>query len=112
MTEKKLRPKYVVFRIDDERYDELIQSAMPSVVSPPMLSTNPGDVDSPFVLMPRKDPAAFRAMVCYALYCEPDLRAEIASWLGDIASTEPAFGTQGVRNYQYLLHGIISTGLG
>jgi len=65
MTDKKLRPKYVVFRVgpDGTTFDR----------AEVMNSTDPGNADSPFVLMPRKDPAAFAAMVAYAHRCEPDL---------------------------------------
>lgn len=97
----KLRPKYRVFRIRDAGLG----------VEPEMLATEPDDVDSPFVLMPRKDPAAFRALICYALYCEPDLRAEIASWLHKIADAEPVLGTQGARNYMAIKTKEIELGL-
>jgi hypothetical protein len=92
----KLRPKYSVRKIIDDdpahpggvRYGEV------------MLSTDPEDVDSPFVLMPRKDPAAFAAMVHYARVCEPKLAAEIANWLAKIAQAEPIFGSQGIKNFE------------
>lgn len=87
--EKRLRPKYIVRKI------------MPNGTESIELwnSTDPEDIDSPFVLMPRKDPAAFAAMLAYAQCCELRLSAEIANWLGEIAAAEPKFGTQGVRNY-------------
>jgi len=88
--DKKLRPKYIVKKILD--LDTMETGA-------PMASTNPDDVDSPFVLMPRKDPAAFAAMIYYAQCCEPKLAAEIANWLVKIANAPPMFGTQGARNY-------------
>lgn len=91
--EQRLRPKYIVRKIE------------PGVEVVPlqpgdMASTNPDDVDSPFVLMPRKDPAAFLAMTTYAQYCEPQLRAEIGDWLSKIAKAPPIYGTQGARNYE------------
>lgn len=95
---KKLRPKYVLFRIDEEKLGEEMAGSTPSVTSPPMLSTNPDDVDSPFVLMPRKDPAAFYALCAYAQACESDLRIEIVEWLEKIVEVDPVYGTQGSRN--------------
>lgn len=93
--EKKLRPKYALRKIiegDVEHIDSVKFSDL-------VLSTDPNDVDSPFVLMPRKDPAAYAAMIYYAQCCEPKLAAEIAGWLHKIANAPPAFGTQGTRNY-------------
>ena len=87
---KKLRPKYIVARRLDDG----------SMKGYHMLSTDPDDVDSPFVLMPRKDPAAFAAMIAYAQCCEPGLALEIDEWLGKIAQAVPSFGTQGIRNFQ------------
>ena len=81
---RKLRPKYLVTKVGEEDT---------------MKSTDPNDIDSPFVLMPRKDPAAFSALIYYAQCCEPKLGAEIAQWLSDIAKAPPAFGTQGFRNF-------------
>lgn len=101
MTEKKLRPKYRVYKVVVDR-----------VSAVGMDSTDPDDIDSPFVLMPRKDPAAFRALICYAAYCEPDLRAEIAEWLNKIAEAEPVFGTQGARNMKEMRLKEIGIGLG
>lgn len=90
--EKKLRPKYVVRKILEDGHGGVKLGDV-------MNSTDPKDVDSPFVLMPRKDPAAFAAMLAYAQCCEQDLAAEIAAWLYTIAEAPPAFGTQGTRNY-------------
>lgn len=88
--DKKLRPKYMVYKIFP-----------PNTVSKVgMSSTDPDDVDSPFVLMPRKDPAAFVAMITYARHCESDLANEIKAWLRKIVEAPPAFGTQGGRNYK------------
>jgi len=89
---KKLRPKYEVQRI----------GIRGSFVGPRMKSTDPEDVDSPFVLMPRKDPAAFLALLVYASQCEPDLAMEIQGWLNKIAEAEPKYGTQGCRNQTYM----------
>jgi len=88
--EKKLRPKYFVRKI-------LNRAALEA--GPPVLSTDPEDINSPFVLMPRKDPAAFAALIYYAQMCEPKLAAEIAVWLSKVAAAEPKFGTQGIRNF-------------
>ena len=98
---EKLRPKYQVLKFSGQ--------GLPAGI--PMKSVDPDDIDSPFVLMPRKDPAAFRAMVCYARFCEPDLRAEIATWLDKIARAEPVFGTQGTRNMQEIRSEEIRLGL-
>lgn len=91
--EKKLRPKYEVRKIMGGPLDPA------QTLGPPMASTDPDNVDSPFVLMPRKDPAAFAAMIVYAQCCQPSLAAEIAEWLVKVANAPPAFGTQGTRNY-------------
>ena len=88
MTEKKLRPKYNVQRIDEDG----------DVVGALIKSTDPDNVDSPFVLMPRKDPAAFYALLNYAKVCEPDLASEIREWAEKIIEAPPIFGTQGLRN--------------
>jgi len=63
-----------------------------------MNSTNPKDVNSPFVLMPRKDPVAFHAMRAYADMCEAPLGNAIRAWLRLIAQAEPIYGTQGRKN--------------
>ena len=83
-----LRPKYLVYKLDETG----------NLTGLGLEATNPEYVDSPFVLMPRKDPAAFRAMVCYANFCEPGLRIEIVDWLNKIADADPVFGSQGARN--------------
>ncbi len=88
-----LRPKYAVYRLDGEG----------SLAGEPMLATDPSNVDSPFVIFPRKDPAAFHALLAYAAVCEKGLRAEIISFAEDVAQSDPAFGTQGTRNWQTLL---------
>ncbi len=94
MVEKKLRPKYTV-----QRVDEIDSPGGPLVkVGEPMLSTDPENVDSPFVLMPRKDPAAFYALLNYAKVCEDDLAFEIREWLEKVIEAPPVFGTQGLRN--------------
>lgn len=94
--EKKLRPKYTVKKIPEE--DSLAMTKVP-LPAGTMLSTDPDNVDSPFVLMPRKDPAAYAAMIAYAQCCEPHLAAEIAEWLRKIANAPAIFGTQGTRNF-------------
>ena len=88
MGELRLRPKYRVIREDEEG----------RTIGKIMKSTDPDDVDSPFVLMPRKDPAAYDAMRIYAQLCEPQLANEIRAWLRNIAQAEPVYGTQGIRN--------------
>lgn len=90
MTFKLLRPKYRVLRLDDEGCVEPDARAMDS--------TDPENIDSPFVLMPRKDPAAFYAMMHYASSCEHELAREIESFLRKVAEAEPKYGTQGMRN--------------
>lgn len=92
--EKILRPKYRVQRIVELNPPQgTIQD-----VGLPVLSTNPDDIDSPFVLMPRKDPAAFMAMITYMNSCEPRLANEISTWLKKIAAAPAKVGTQGQRN--------------
>ena len=63
-----------------------------------MKATDTDSEDSPFVLMPRKDPAAFYAMMHYAQVCEPDLAIEIRVWLDKVVKASPIYGTQGERN--------------
>ncbi len=88
-----LRPKYHVQKIGE--------SGVPT--GKVMLATDPGDVDAPFVIFPRKDPAAFHALLTYADVCEKGLRMEILEFAGKIAESDPAFGTQGARNWQTIL---------
>lgn len=88
----KLRPKYLVLRINED-------TGM-AIAGTEQKSTDPDSVDSPFVLMPRKDPAAFAAVLAYAEMCEPELATEIRTWLETVCDAEPAFGTQGRRNFQ------------
>lgn len=90
----RLRPKYEVHRINE--------GGNSTVLPLSMLSTDPNNVDSPFVLMPRKDPAAFSAMLTYINYCEPQLANEIRAWLRRITEAKPVFGTQGQRNFTYV----------
>jgi len=87
--DKRLRPKYCVMKVDKEGKP---------VGTVHLLSTNPENPNSPFVLMPRKDPAAFAAMITYARMCEPGLANEIAAWLRKIVEVPIVFGTQGERN--------------
>jgi hypothetical protein len=90
--EKRLKPKYIVYKITNN-------VKVPVKLSPGvLLATDPSDVNSPFVLMPRKDPAAFMAMLAYASVCEPSLANEIRVWLSDIAKSTPDYGDQGFRN--------------
>lgn len=102
--EHRLRPKYGVSRLSEDG----------KAVGVPLLSTNPEDVDSPFVLAPRKDPAAFAAMVAYARMCEPSLANEIKAWLRKIVVAPVVYGTQGERNLKAVrlkaLNDIISFG--
>lgn len=85
---EKLRPKYIVQRIGDDG----------EVIGPVMRSTDPHDIDSPFVLMPRKDPAAYYALLNYAQVCETDLGNEIHAWLRRVVEAPAEYGTQGGRN--------------
>lgn len=89
METSKLRPKYDVQRVGPNG----------ELVSGRMRSTDPENPDSPFVLMPRKDPAAFFAMLEYTRHCEPHLADEIRNWLESMADTGPEYGTQGTRNW-------------
>ena len=89
---KKLRPKYMVAKIGEDG----------KLVGPGIPSTDPGDVDSPFVLMPRKDPAAFAALVTYGQNCEEDLSGEIKEWLEKVAKAPAAYGSQGERNRAFI----------
>ena len=83
-----LRPKYLVQRLGRDG----------TPLSPVMFSTDPDNVDSPFVLMPRKDPIAYEAVRFYADLCEPQLGNELRAWLRTIAEDIPVYGTQGIRN--------------
>ena len=89
---KRLRPKYLVQKAVGDKLGAY------SPEGPKMLSTDPDNVDSPFVLMPRKDPAAFYALLSYAEMCEPDLALEVRAWAEEIVKVAPAYGTQGERN--------------
>ncbi len=93
MKKKILRPKYRVQKITG-----VDPKGVYGTVGLPMLATDPNDVDSPFVLMPRKDPAAFYAILAYAQMCEDDLAGELRQWLEKIVLAPPVFGTQGLRN--------------
>ena len=92
----KLRPKYMVHKIIDTIPGTGTAEKVVSQIGMP--STDPDDVDSPFVLMPRKDPAAFYALLNYAQACEDDLAREIRNWLEKIVKAPPVFGSQGLRN--------------
>ncbi len=104
--EHALRPKYKVQRI--------IMLDPPGgpiqEVGTPMLSTDPKDIDAPFVLMPRKDPAAYLAMVTYIANCEPKLANELRTWLRLIAHSPRATGTQGQRNESFQMSRILEPG--
>ncbi len=84
----KLRPKYVVTKI------VAVEATLPGT----MKATDPDNINSPFVLMPHKDPAAYYAMLSYAQVCEDELAREIRVWLKKVVSAPPAYGTQGERN--------------
>lgn len=94
----KLRPKYVVLRIDERKATAKDYSGTPPVLSSTMLATDSDNIDSPFVLLPRKDPAAFYALLNYAQMCEEGLAREIRVWLEKVVSAPPVYGTQGERN--------------
>ena len=93
MVTKWVRPKYQVQRLKNTGPEEVCE-----LVGKPMLATDPEDIDSPFVLMPRKDPAAYEAVRIYAMMCEPQLGNEIRTWLRKVIESEPVYGTQGKRN--------------
>jgi len=94
---KGLRLKYMVYRID-----EVGQS-----VTRGLKSTDPDDINSPFVLMPRKDPAAFIALASYASACEPELAREVREFLTKIVGSSPILGTQGARNFSAVMKRMI-----
>lgn len=87
---KGLYSKYGVFKL----HEPSNEVSSPSILK----SANTEDVDAPFVLFPRKDPAAFMAMVRYAQICDPQLSNDINMWLAKIALSKPEYGTQGARN--------------
>ena len=89
MTKKMLRPKYMVYRIFDDGS---------GVSKVGVKSTDPENIDSPFVLMPRKDPAALYALLQYAQMCEDSLAREIRVWVGKIIEAPSVHGTQDERN--------------
>lgn len=91
---RRLRPKYMVYKA---KVSESGKNAT-AIPESGVWATDPNDVNSPFVLMPRKDPAAFIAMLTYASLCEPSLASEIRIWLESIAKADPVYGTQGSRN--------------
>ena len=93
---EKLRPKYMVYKIVSVPPSTGTAEVVVSKIG--MLSTDPDNVDSPFVLMPRKDPAAYYALLNYAQVCEEDLAAEIRVWLEKVVKASPEYGTQGERN--------------
>ena len=105
---EKLRPKYTVQRV--KGIDSPGGPVEP--VGKSMLSTDPEDVNSPFVLMPLKDPAAFMAMLTYSTLCEHDLAEEIRGWLTKVAEAGPQYGTQGTRNHIEMRKTIIRLRLG
>jgi len=88
---ERLYPKYNVQKVGSKG----------ELIGPRMHATDPDDVDSPFVLMPRKDPAAYYALLQYAQVCEEDLAREIRVWAEKIAEAPPVFGTQGARNHTH-----------
>lgn len=65
-------------------------------------SVDVDNAESPFVLFPRKDPAALVALKCYALNCEPELAQDIRQWIELIRRADQMlgkqYGTQGERN--------------
>lgn len=88
MVTPRLRPKYMVAKIGVDG----------KIFGPGMKATDPDDIDAPFVLMPRKDPAALAALCTYIDLCEPQLANELRPWLRSIARAKPVYGTQGERN--------------
>ena len=87
-----LRPKYKVVKITEAD----------KPVSQTMMSTDPENINSPFVIFQRKDPAAFHAMLLYSTLCEVGLGMEIRAFCEKIAKADPVYGTQGVRNWRMM----------
>ena len=111
----KLRPKYLLYRIVEDEGGrppmDAIELSGYTIHNVPFPSTDPEDTSSPFVLMPKKDPAAFRALICYANFCETKLKDEIGRFLNLIAESEPELGTQGARNLKEILKKELGLGL-
>ena len=111
----KLRPKYILYRVIEDTEGEVPTDAIRLgdylVHQSPFPSTDPEDASSPFVLMPKKDPAAFRALICYANFCEVSLKDEIGRFLNKIAESEPELGTQGARNLKEILKKELDLGI-
>jgi hypothetical protein len=59
------------------------------------------DPDAPFVLKPRKDPAALAALRAYRDHCYPELARELEAWIRAIESAAPVRGDIGRRNEPY-----------
>src|SRR3972149_3074477 len=45
---------------------------------------DPSDADAVFVLKPRKDPAALKALEAYRDHCYPELRRDLDAWIETI----------------------------
>lgn len=63
---------------------------------------DPRDPDGVFVLKPWKDPAALRALMTYRDNCYPELRRDLAAWIGVIESGAVVRGDVGRRNESHL----------
>ena len=63
---------------------------------------DPSDADAVFVLKPRKDPAALKALEAYRDHCYPELRRDLDAWIETIKAGPVLRGGGGERNAQYL----------
>jgi hypothetical protein len=63
---------------------------------------DPSDPEAVFVLKPRKDPAALKALEAYRDHCYPELRRDLDAWIETIKAGPVLRGGVGERNAQYL----------
>ncbi|MBI2528978.1 MAG: hypothetical protein HYV93_23715 [Candidatus Rokubacteria bacterium] len=63
---------------------------------------DPLDPEAVFVLKPRKDPAALRALQAYRDHCYPELRRDLDAWIETIKASPVVRGGVGERNARYL----------
>lgn len=95
----RLHAKYSVYKLQRTRGLSTKEGRKSTLIG---ISVDVDNAESPFVLFPRKDPAALVALKCYALNCEPALALDIRQWIALIRKADEAlgkqFGTQGKRN--------------
>ena len=92
----KLYAKYSIHRLRPTPENKVPQSTLlPN-------SVDIDNINSPFVLMPRKDPVAMIALECYADACESRLAKEIKKWIQQIKQAPKVLGTQGRRNIPFM----------